>query len=207
VDRAQRARSVLAARGPFWPRRRHRDTGFALEPKRGGGGRLARLGEGEAVPHCRRLDGPGGALLAAQREVCAAAGAEHGGCLVQEVCDQHAVASRVRRLVGQAAVAEVWIVERDVVVQPGRVHAQLRRGQSCGIDAVLDGCSATLQLSRVGCSVSVGGDQLLCCRQHCRGQLNYLAKGALQRERVRKVAVAHDEDSARLNDRCICHGL
>ena len=114
---------------------------------------------------------------------------------------------RVRRLVGQAAVAEVRIVECDVVVQPGRAHAQLRRGQSRGIDAVPDGRSAFLQLRSVGRSVSVGGGQLLGGGQHCRGQLDAVAKGTLQRERVRKVAVAHDEDSARLNDRCICHGI
>ena len=126
---------------------------------------------------------------------------------MQEVCDQHAVTPRVRRLVGQAAVAEVRIVECDVVVQPGRAHAQLRRGQSRGIDAVTDSRSAPLQLSRVGCSVSVCGDQLLGGGKHCRRQLDEATKGTLQRERVRKVAVAHDEDSAGLNDRCICHGI
>ena len=205
MDRAQRARAVLAARGPFWPRRRrHVVRRLALEPERGGGGWLARLGEGEAVPHCRRLDGPGGALLAAQREVRAAAGPEQGGCLVQEVCDQHAVASRVRRLVGQAAIAEVWIVKNDVVVQPGRSSArgQLRRGQRRGIDAVPNGRPAPFKLSRVGCSVSVGGDQLLGGGQHCGCQLDHTAEGTLQCERVREVTVAHDKDSARLNDRC-----
>ena len=124
---------------------------------------------------------------------------------MQEVCDQHAVTPRVRRLVGQAAVAKVWIVEGNVVVQPGRAHAQLRRGQSSGVDAVTDDRSTPLQLSRVGCSVSVCGDQLLGGGKHCRRQLDEATKGTLQRERVRKVAVAHDEDSARLNDRCICH--
>ena len=148
------------------------------------------------MPHCRRLDGPGGALLAAQREVRAAAGPEQGGCLVQEVCDQHAVASRVRRLVGQAAIAEVWIVKNDVVVQPGRVDA---RAQSRGIDAVPDGRLAPFKLSRVGCSVSVGGDQLLGGGQYCRCQLDHTAEGTLQCERVREVAVAHDKDSAPLN--------
>lgn len=202
VDRAQSARAVLAARGPFWPRRRrHVVRRLALEPERGGGGRLARLGEGEAVPDCRRLDGPGDALLAAQREVHAAAEPEQGGCLVQEVCDQHAVASRVRRLVGQAAIAEVWIVKNDVVVQP--VRAQLRRGrQSRGINAVPDGRPAPFKLSRVGCSVSVGGNQLLGGGKYCRCQLDHTAEGTLQCERVREVAVAHDKDSARLNDRC-----
>ena len=97
------------------------------------------------------LGAPHLGLVAAERQVDAPAGREHGRGrrAVQEVRDQHAVPLSVSRLRVQVGQSEVRVAEDNGLVR----FAKLGGGERRGVDSVPHNRSAPLQLSSVGCRV------------------------------------------------------